>query len=72
MEGATEAELVAARSSGGPVDPRHAHPGTDIRAVLDGYVSVTPLDTSLTNEAHIEALSAKAEALAAALARPQP
>ena len=48
-------------------DTRHAHPGTDIRAVLDGYVSVTPLDTTLTNEAHLQQLSQHAEALSAAL-----
>ena len=50
-------------------DTRHAHPGTDIRAVLDGYVSVTPLDTSLTHEAHLRELEASAGALSARLAR---
>jgi 5'-nucleotidase len=38
-------------------DTRHAHPGTDIRAVLDGYVSISPLDTSLSNAEHARALS---------------
>jgi 5'-nucleotidase len=49
-------------------DTRHAHPGTDIRAVLDGYVSVTPLDTALTNEEHVRRLTAGADALSAQLA----
>jgi 5'-nucleotidase len=44
-------------------DERHAHPGTDIRAVLDGYVSVSPLDTSLSHEGHIEQLAPAAGAL---------
>jgi len=46
---------------------RHAHPGTDIRAVLDGYVSITPLDTSLTNHDHLAQLSQHTDALAAGL-----
>ena len=50
-------------------DTRHAHPGTDIRAVLDGYVSISPLDTALSNERHIEELSASADELFAELAR---
>lgn len=37
-------------------DTRHAHPGTDIRAVIDGYVSITPLDTSLYHEEHTRQL----------------
>ena len=36
---------------------RHAHEGTDIRAVIDGYVSITPLDTTLTHAEHHDALS---------------
>lgn len=48
-------------------DTRHAHPGTDIRAVLDGYVSITPLDTSLTNDAHVQQLAPTADALFAEL-----
>ena len=48
-------------------DTRHAHPGTDIRAVLDGYVSVSPLDTTLTHEAHTAQLAANADALFAEL-----
>ena len=51
------------------VDTRHAHAGTDIRAVIDGYVSVTPLDTSLTNEAHLQELQASADALFSQLAQ---
>jgi 5'-nucleotidase len=49
-------------------DTRHAHPGTDIRAVLDGYVSISPLDTSLTHEGHTRQLAASAEGLFAKLA----
>ena len=56
-----ERELIA--------DTRHAHPGTDIRAVLDGYVSISPLDTSLSNEAHAKELAAHAHAMHAALSR---
>jgi 5'-nucleotidase len=56
-----ERELVA--------DTRHAHPGTDIRAVLDGYVSISPLDTSLSNEAHAKELATHAEAMHAGLSR---
>jgi 5'-nucleotidase len=56
-----ERELVA--------DARHAHEGTDIRAVLDGFVSLTPLDTSLTNEAHLQELGPRSAALTAALSR---
>lgn len=48
-------------------DDRHAHPGTDIRAVLDGFVSISPLTTTLSNEEHLQALSTKADALARAL-----
>jgi 5'-nucleotidase len=54
-----ERELIA--------DTRHAHPGTDIRAVLDGYVSISPLDTSLSNEAHARELATNADAMFAAL-----
>jgi len=54
-----ERELIA--------DTRHAHPGTDIRAVLDGYVSISPLDTSLSNEAHARELAAHADAMHAGL-----
>ena len=50
------------------VDTRHAHPGTDIRAVLDGYVSISPLDTKLTNEEHLRLLAASEETLSAQLA----
>ncbi len=39
------------------VDLRHAHPGTDIRAVVDGYVSISPLDTALTHDEHHRLLS---------------
>ena len=49
-------------------DTRHAHPGTDIRAVLDGYVSISPLDTALTHEEHTRELAAVAGALTAQLA----
>jgi 5'-nucleotidase len=48
-------------------DLRHAHPGTDIRAVVDGYVSVSPLDVSLAHEAHARELEASAGALFAQL-----
>jgi 5'-nucleotidase len=48
-------------------DTRHAHPGTDIRAVLDGYVSISPLATALTRDDHHEALSGRIELLSAAL-----
>ena len=48
---------------------RHAHPGTDIRAVLDGYVSITPLDTALTHEDHLRQLSGRANALFESLGR---
>jgi broad specificity polyphosphatase/5'/3'-nucleotidase SurE len=54
-----ERELVA--------DTRHAHEGTDIRAVLDGYVSLTPLDTSLTNHEHLAQLAPRAAELSASL-----
>jgi len=50
-------------------DTRHAHPGTDIRAVLDGYVSISPLDTSLSNEAHARELAAHAHEMHQALTR---
>jgi 5'-nucleotidase len=48
-------------------DDRHAHPGTDIRAVIDGYVSISPLDTSLSHKEHHESLSTYAEDLTLAL-----
>ncbi|MGB2694130.1 MAG: 5'/3'-nucleotidase SurE [Dehalococcoidia bacterium] len=54
-----EREIVA--------DKRHAHPGTDIRAVLDGYVSISPLDTALSHEAHLRQLRASTDGLAAGL-----
>jgi 5'-nucleotidase len=56
-----ERELVA--------DTRHAHDGTDIRAVLDGYVSISPLDTSLSHKGHHEALSLHSAALTAGLTK---
>jgi 5'-nucleotidase len=49
-------------------DTRHAHPGTDIRAVLDGYVSISPLDTAMVHEAHTRRLQSAAEALSSHLA----
>lgn len=48
-------------------DTRHAHPGTDIRAVLDGYLSISPLDTTLSNEEHTRQLAQHAEELYAGL-----
>jgi 5'-nucleotidase len=54
-----ERELVA--------DTRHAHEGTDIRAVLDGYVSISPLDTSLTHNEHHRQLQSSLERLSAQL-----
>lgn len=54
-----EREIVA--------DTRHAHPGTDIRAVLDGYVSISPLDTALSHEAHLRQLQASTDELAQGL-----
>jgi len=56
-----ERELVA--------DERHAHPGTDIRAVLDGYVSISPLDTTLSHDEHHRALSEHTADLTAALTK---
>ncbi len=50
-------------------DTRHAHPGTDIRAVLDGYVSITPIDTALTHEEHSRLLAASADEMFARLTR---
>lgn len=44
-------------------DTRHAHPGTDIRAVIDGYVSVSPLDTSLAHEEHAKLLAKHTDSL---------
>jgi len=52
-----ERELVA--------DTRHAHEGTDIRAVLDGYVSISPLDTALTHDEHHRQLQTALEGLSA-------
>ncbi len=49
------------------VDLRHAHEGTDIRAVVDGYVSISPLDTALTHEEHHRFLSETEAELTAAL-----
>jgi 5'-nucleotidase len=48
-------------------DTRHAHPGTDIRAVIDGYVSISPLDTSLYHEEHMRQLGETVEELTAEL-----
>jgi 5'-nucleotidase len=48
-------------------DTRHAHPGTDIRAVIDGYVSISPLATTLTRADHFEALQERIETIGAAL-----
>ena len=50
-------------------DLRHAHPGTDIRAVVDGYVSISPLDTTMSHEAHTRDLEASADALFTQLSR---
>ena len=58
--GKLEREIVA--------DTRHAHPGTDIRAVLDGYVSISPLDTAMVHEAHTRELAAINDSLASHLA----
>jgi broad specificity polyphosphatase/5'/3'-nucleotidase SurE len=44
-------------------DLRHAHPGTDIRAVVDGYVSISPLDTTLAHPEHARQLEASADTL---------
>lgn len=54
-----ERELVA--------DTRHAHPGTDIRAVLDGYVSISPIEPALSHEEHTRLLSERVEALSVGL-----
>ena len=48
-------------------DTRHAHPGTDIRAVLDGYVSISPLDTAMVHEEHHRHLEAAVDALSSQL-----
>ncbi len=48
-------------------DLRHAHAGTDIRAVSDGYVSISPLDTTLAHEEHTRRLEASADDLFAQL-----
>jgi 5'-nucleotidase len=48
---------------------RHAHEGTDIRAVIDGYVSITPLDTTLTHAEHHESLSRHTDALTSGLTK---
>ena len=50
-------------------DTRHAHPGTDIRAVIDGYVSISPLDISLSHEEHLRQLGETVGELTAELAR---
>lgn len=47
-------------------DERHAHPGTDIRAVLDGYVSISPLDVGLAHEEHARLLEPFAQGLSLA------
>ena len=57
--GRLEREIVA--------DTRHAHPGTDIRAVLDGYVSISPLDIAMVHEAHTSQIRSAAEALSSHL-----
>lgn len=49
-------------------DMRHAHPGTDIRAVYDGYVSISPLDTTMVHEAHTRQLAGISDSLASHLA----
>jgi 5'-nucleotidase len=48
-------------------DTRHAHEGTDIRAVIDGYVSISPLDTGLSHAEHHAALSRHTDAFTAGL-----
>jgi 5'-nucleotidase len=50
-------------------DLRHAHEGTDIRAVVDGYVSISPLDTALSHVEHHAALSRHTDAFAAELTK---
>ena len=49
-------------------DTRHAHPGTDIRAVLDGYVSISPLDTAMVHEEHTRQLEKVIDGLAKQMA----
>ncbi len=49
-------------------DTRHAHPGTDIRAVIDGYVSISPIDTALTHVEHLAQMQSDADQLSAQLA----
>jgi 5'-nucleotidase len=44
-------------------DLRHAHEGTDIRAVVDGYVSISPLSTALAHPEHAEHLRSNASVL---------
>jgi len=51
-------------------DLRHAHEGTDIRAVVDGYVSVSPLSTALAHPEHAEHLRARASGLFGDLVEP--
>ena len=51
-------------------DTRHAHPGTDIRATLDGYVSISPLDMALVHEEHTLLLQKTADELSAQLIGP--
>jgi len=50
-------------------DLRHAHAGTDIRAVVDGYVSISPLDITMAHDEHIERLEAGAGQLFGSLIR---
>lgn len=48
-------------------DTRHAHAGTDIRAIMDGYVAISPLDTALIHEEHTRQLQAGVDGLSAGL-----
>lgn len=48
-------------------DLRHAHPGTDIRAIVDGYASISPLDISLAHPEHAQQLKAQLDRLTAHL-----
>ena len=49
-------------------DTRHAHDGTDIRAIIDGYVSVSPLDTNMAHDVHARQLAANVAELTSRLA----
>ncbi len=48
-------------------DTRHAHPGTDIRAIMDGCVSISPIDTTLAHEEHARQLRSGVDGLFADL-----